>query len=70
MFYTSNRSVQSLIDFLIENKIAHNVFLTRGTPLSEPNVDVKELCSLRIYVWARETCYGKNILKFLFMYPH
>lgn len=63
MFNILNRSVLSLIGFLIENKIAHNIFLTRGTPLSEPNIDPNELSSLRIYVWARETCYGKYTLK-------
>ncbi|KAG8193358.1 hypothetical protein JTE90_022986 [Oedothorax gibbosus] len=52
------RSVVKLTDCLLANNIAHNVFLTRGRPLSKPTTDYSELNALRIYVWAREAHYG------------
>ncbi|GIY01252.1 hypothetical protein CDAR_213131 [Caerostris darwini] len=50
-------SVMVLIDFLVEEKIPHNVFLTRGKRFttSEENW---EICPLRVYVWAREAYFG------------
>ncbi|XP_055928238.1 GDP-D-glucose phosphorylase 1-like isoform X2 [Argiope bruennichi] len=58
------RSVMILIDFLVEKKIPHNIFLTRGNTFCSSKENTGIL-SVRLYVWAREAYYGtKNDLSF------
>lgn len=52
-------TVCRLTDLLVENNIAHNVFMTRGC---HPDSEGKSLSSLRhgvrIFIWPRLSCFG------------
>ncbi|CAL1276280.1 unnamed protein product [Larinioides sclopetarius] len=59
------RSVMILIEFLVEKRIPHNIFLTRGSRFSPSEKGNSGISSVRLYVWAREAYYGtKNDLSF------
>ncbi|GBM21022.1 GDP-D-glucose phosphorylase 1 [Araneus ventricosus] len=59
------RSAMILIEFLVEKRIPHNIFLTRGSRFSPSEKENSGIPSVRLYVWAREAYYGtKNDLSF------
>ncbi|GFY50580.1 GDP-D-glucose phosphorylase 1 [Trichonephila inaurata madagascariensis] len=58
-------SVMQLINFLVEKRLPHNIFLTRGDVLDPSKKKDCAQCSVRLYVWARKAYYGaKNDLSF------
>jgi len=50
------RNVFTLISFLQQNEIAHNIFLTRGTSFQKPIEESYD--TLRVFVWLRESNFG------------
>ncbi|XP_046858004.1 GDP-D-glucose phosphorylase 1-like isoform X2 [Xenia sp. Carnegie-2017] len=50
--------INKVTSYLYENEIAHNVFLTRGLPLSLKKMDGNKKEVLRIFVWARKNSTG------------
>jgi len=50
-------SILRLTSFFQSNEIAHNIFITRGS--SKCQLD--EFDSLRVYVWARSSAFGRNL---------
>ncbi|XP_025068247.1 GDP-D-glucose phosphorylase 1 [Alligator sinensis] len=51
------RAVCRVTDYLVENEIAHNVFVTRGTAPGEPARSAAR-SGVRVVVWARKSCFG------------
>lgn len=54
--WNSFRDVFTLVSYLRENDIAHNVFATRGKRFAESVPGSFD--TLRVYVWAREPAFG------------
>ncbi|CAN7937852.1 unnamed protein product [Ixodes hexagonus] len=52
------RRIMALVDMLLESSTAHNLFVTRGTAFEEEGLHGKALSVVRIYLWARKSCYG------------
>lgn len=53
---TVSKSVYLLIDYLIRNDIAHNVFMTRGESFDPNSTDQV----IRVFVWGRESVIGSK----------
>ncbi|GFT78685.1 GDP-D-glucose phosphorylase 1 [Nephila pilipes] len=51
-------SVMELINFLVEKRLPHNIFLTRGKRLIPSEMKNDGQYSVRLYIWAREAFYG------------
>ncbi|KAF7660455.1 hypothetical protein LDENG_00280930 [Lucifuga dentata] len=68
LFYTEAEDVEKVAkaicqvtDFLVDGNVAHNLFLTRGSPPSGCIQNEKERSSrkgVRIAVWPRTSCFG------------
>ncbi|KAL4005955.1 hypothetical protein ACER0C_005668 [Sarotherodon galilaeus] len=68
LFYAESEEVEKVAqticevtDFLVNDNIAHNLFLTRGSPPCVQTQGEKDLCSrkgVRIAVWPRISCFG------------
>lgn len=68
LFYAESEEVEKVAqticevtDFLVNDNIAHNLFLTRGSPPCVQTQGKKDLCSrkgVRIAVWPRISCFG------------
>ncbi|XP_067140606.1 GDP-D-glucose phosphorylase 1 [Centruroides vittatus] len=54
------RMVNKLVQFLKDNGIAHNIFITRGSTFEEANEGITPVVykAVRIYVWARKSSFG------------
>lgn len=51
------KHIMTLVQMLLESSVAHNLFITRGTSFHEA-ADTGQLSVVRVYLWARESCYG------------
>ncbi|KAK2711607.1 GDP-D-glucose phosphorylase 1-like isoform X2 [Artemia franciscana] len=50
-------NVWKLVEYLQQNRIAHNMFITRGCPFEEePQADT--YTAVRLFIWAREPSFG------------
>ncbi|XP_072241290.1 GDP-D-glucose phosphorylase 1 [Leuresthes tenuis] len=68
LFYTESdevekvaRTICQVTDFLVDDNIAHNLFLTRGCPPCGCIQSKKDLClrnGVRIAIWPRTACFG------------
>lgn len=65
LFYTEGERVQEtatvicqLTDTLVERNVAHNVFLTRGSPPGKHNGPALSRSGIRVIVWPRVSCFG------------
>ena len=45
--------------YLSEHDIAHNVFITRGSPLDDHN-DLINYSAIKIFIWARHSIFGNK----------
>ncbi|XP_054708802.1 GDP-D-glucose phosphorylase 1-like isoform X2 [Uloborus diversus] len=54
-------SVLKLINFLLERKISHNIFITRGSSFKHDDVGTSDIYdAVRIYIWARKSVFGSK----------
>ncbi|XP_065309045.1 GDP-D-glucose phosphorylase 1 isoform X2 [Dermacentor albipictus] len=47
-----------LVQMLLNTSTAHNLFVTRGTSFKSDNIDGVEQPVVRVFLWARHSCYG------------
>lgn len=52
------KAVHALTDFLVGHDIAHNLFLTRGSPPDTEGTHDLRRSGVRIVVWPRKSCFG------------
>uniref|UniRef100_G3MPU4 GDP-D-glucose phosphorylase 1 n=1 Tax=Amblyomma maculatum TaxID=34609 RepID=G3MPU4_AMBMU len=52
------RDVMVLVSMLLKSSTAHNLFMTRGTSFQADASDSTEKPVVRVYLWARQSCYG------------
>ncbi|XP_077522451.1 GDP-D-glucose phosphorylase 1 isoform X1 [Amblyomma americanum] len=52
------RDMMVLVNMLLKSSTAHNLFMTRGTSFQERSSDCTEEPVVRVYLWARQSCYG------------
>ncbi|XP_064484120.1 LOW QUALITY PROTEIN: GDP-D-glucose phosphorylase 1-like [Ornithodoros turicata] len=51
--------ILKVVQVFVDDSVAHNIFITRGSEFGENNVkDVERYSVVRIYVWARRSSYG------------
>ena len=60
MLFLSSRNVCKLVTFLRDQEIAHNLFLTKGKPFVDVASSDSDSGTLRVFVWARESSFGKR----------
>ncbi len=47
-----------LIEFFQKERIAHNIFMTRGKIFADVTAEKNVFNAIRIFVWARESSFG------------
>ncbi|XP_041965443.1 GDP-D-glucose phosphorylase 1 [Alosa sapidissima] len=51
-------TIHTLTDFLVNHNVAHNLFLTRGSPPDAEGAHDTRRSGVRIIVWPRLSCFG------------
>ena len=58
-FYKKTCYWFKVAQYLSEHDIAHNVFITRGSPLDDHN-DLINYSAIKIFIWARHSIFGNK----------
>ncbi|KAG0728781.1 GDP-D-glucose phosphorylase 1 [Chionoecetes opilio] len=58
-------SVMTLVNVFLKEKVAHNMFITRGTPLETVNTSEATYSTVRVMLWAQNFVTGAKSLDFI-----